>query len=80
MRVDLKARPHKVSTPLGELTALPTPRPPSWIWRAASERGREAKGKGGEGPLQLHIPGSFFYPSPPLDSSVDVFALRGENA
>ena len=29
-------------------------------------KGKRRKERGGEGPLKLHIPGSFFYPSPPL--------------
>jgi len=39
------APPH---TPLGEVTALP--RPPSWIWGAASRQGEGLGwGRGGEG-------------------------------
>jgi len=43
-----------------------------WDWERKNGKGREERrgrgkqGRGGERPLRLHIPGSLFYPSPPL--------------
>jgi len=41
-------------------------------------KGKDRKGEevmGGEGPLRLRIPGSFYYPSSPLSNIVSVFIL-----
>ena len=65
-------------TPHAELRALP--QIPSWIWdhiaaggerygRKGEVRDGEDSERGGERPLKLRIPGSFFLPSPPLSSS-----------
>ena len=79
-KIKMRLRPGPL---LEELTETP-----SWIWgrrfaagrgmggqvweRKGRKRGRGRQGKGEEGPLRLPIPGSLFYPSPPLILAKDV--------
>jgi len=45
-------------------------------WEGRKGKGREERrwrgedGRGGEGPLRLRLPGSLFYPSPPLNKTM----------